>query len=181
MKVQDVMNMSAVTCAANDTLATVAQKLWEHDCGCLPVADREGRPVAMITDRDVCMAAYTSGRPLGELRVANSMSKTTITCRGQEDIGAAAQRMAKHGVRRLPVVDPNGKLIGILSLNDLATASAEAVHQRIPDIAAAEALRVLTAVSRHRTEVPAQPASAAAPTPAPAPARPKPALGEARA
>ena len=174
MKVQDVMSMSAVTCTAEEPLHAVAQKMWDHDCGCVPVVDREGRALAMITDRDICMAALTTGKALAELRVAGSMSKQVVSCLPQEDLQAAAQRMGKHGVRRLPVVDGTGKLVGILSLNDLAAAIAEGSPPALTNnVAAAQALRVLEAVSRHRSAVPSRttpaPAPAASPPVAPAP------------
>lgn len=154
MKVQDLMSMSIATCSVNDTLESVAQKLWDHDCGCLPVVDREGRPLAMITDRDVCMAAYTTGRPLAALRVGSAMSKLLASCRANEELAAAARRMAKRAVRRLPVVDGTGRLVGLLSLNDLATAIAEHELPAVGNESAAEALRVLQAVCRHRSGVP---------------------------
>lgn len=170
MKVQDIMNMSVATCLAHEPLNSVAQKLWDHDCGCLPVVDRDGRPLAMITDRDICMAAYTSGKPLAELRVAASMSKSLVSCRPQEELGAAAMRMGKHGVRRLPVVDADGKLVGIVSLNDFATAIAEGELPKLTNAAAAEALRVLQAVCHHRSAVPsaaAKPSTSVQPATAP--------------
>jgi len=94
MKVQDLMSMSVATCSMTESLESVARKMWDHDCGCLPVVDGGNRPVAMITDRDVCMAALTTGKRLGELRVAESMSKQLVSCRPQEDLAAAAQRMS---------------------------------------------------------------------------------------
>ncbi len=150
MKVQDMMQSSVTTCSANESLDSIARKLWEHDCGVLPVVDGDGRPIAMITDRDVCMAAYTTGKPLHQLRTALAMSKQLISCRPQEDLTAAAHRMAKNGVRRLPVVDGAGKLLGILSLNDL-------VQDGVETAAAAPAMQVLAAVSRHRSKVPTEP------------------------
>lgn len=164
MKVQDVMSMSVATCSMQDSLQTVAQQMWEHDCGCLPVVDGSGRPVAMITDRDVCMAAFTTGKPLGELRVAGAMSKQVVTCRAQEDLAAAGQRMSKHAIRRLPVVDGNGKLSGMLSLNDLACAIADGPATALANTAAAAALRVLESVSQHRAGVPAAPPKPEAPS-----------------
>ncbi|MFY9346082.1 MAG: CBS domain-containing protein, partial [Planctomycetota bacterium] len=125
MKVQDVMTRSPSTCLLQDNLDAAAQKLWERDCGCLPVVDPDGRPLAMLTDRDVCMAAWTTGKPLHELQVGAAMSKQLVSCRAAEELGAAAARMSKHGVRRLPVLDNNGVLAGIVSLNDLALASAK--------------------------------------------------------
>ncbi len=172
VKVQDIMKQSVATCSIQDPLQSAAQKMWDHDCGCLPVVDPDGRALAMITDRDLCMAALTTGKPLGDLRVGHSMSKQVLTCRPQEDITSAAQRMAKHGVRRLPVVDGAGKLVGILSLNDLATAVAEDNAPRPGNTIAAETLRVLTAVCRHRSVVPATIAGTGAVTTNPTPAPP---------
>ncbi|HEX5053363.1 MAG TPA: CBS domain-containing protein [Planctomycetota bacterium] len=168
MKVQDIMNMSLSTCSAHDRLDAAAARMWEHDCGCLPVVDHDGRPMAMITDRDLCMAAFTTGKRLADLPVAHAMSKQLVSCRPQEDVAVAAQRMCKHGVRRIPVVDAAGKLMGLLSLNDLAAAMAEGPATKTANIAANEALRVLAAVSRHRSKVPAA-AEPPAPTP---PSRP---------
>lgn len=165
MKVQDVMTKSVATCVLQDSLHAAAQRLWERDCGCLPVVDKDRRPLAMITDRDVCMAAWTSGRPLHELRVADAMSKQLVSCRAQEEVGAAAARMAKHGVRRLPVLDASGVLVGLLSLNDLATAASREPAGRAGAVAA-EALRVLTAVCAHREATVAAAPAAVATTPA---------------
>jgi len=165
MKVQDVMSMSASTCSPNEALHSVGKKLWDHDCGCLPVVDENSRVVAMITDRDVCMAAFTTGRPLVELRVAGSMSKVLVTCHPHEDLVVATSRMAKNFVRRLPVVDAEGRLVGILSVNDLVTAIVEGPTPKLANVAATETLRVLQAVCHHRTALPvsvAVPASAAA-------------------
>jgi len=154
MNVKDIMSMSVQTCVPQDSLEAAARLLWEHDCGCLPVVDSDKRPKAMITDRDICMAAYTRGQPLAGLRVADSMSTSIATCRQEDDLGAVARKMAKQQVRRLPVVDADGKLVGLVSLNDLAGASGENATARIADPAAAEALRVLTAVCRRRAKVP---------------------------
>ena len=174
MKVQDMMSKPVTTCAMQDTLNTVAQKLWDLDCGALPVVDPDQRPVAVITDRDVCMAAFTTGKPLDDLRVMGSMSKQIWTCRAQEEVNSAALRMAKHGVRRLPVVDAEGRLVGMLSLNDLATAAAKEPPQKLT-AATADAMRVLQAVCAHRQpdraeakSAPAALATVAGTTPAPA-------------
>lgn len=189
MKVQDLMTRSTATCLAQDTLHAAARTMWERDCGSLPIVDNERRPLAMITDRDVCMAAFTTGKPLHELQVANAMSKQLVSCRAQEDVGAAAARMAKHGVRRLPVLDTAGMLVGMLSINDLAVAAAKEPALRSAG-AIADAARVLLAVSAHRAgEAPAAACPPARPTtaaaaplvvtlPAPPPAAKVPATGD---
>lgn len=144
MRVQQIMTTDVQTCRPEDSLETVARRLWEHDCGVLPVVDDEGRVGAAITDRDVCMGAMMQSGRLADLRVADSMSRQLFSCRPEDDVALAAQLMAAHAVRRLPVVDDVGRLCGILSLNDLAVAA--------PRNAAVgrQALQVLTAVCTHR-------------------------------
>lgn len=68
MKVQDIMTADVETCRLDDTLDRPAAIMWERDCGVVPVVDDESRIVGMLTDRDICMAAYTQGRPLPEIR-----------------------------------------------------------------------------------------------------------------
>jgi CBS domain-containing protein len=149
--VRDVMTAPAHACHARDSLERAAQLLWEHDCGCLPVVDTDGRVLAMITDRDICMAAYTRGRPLGEMYVKDSMSRSLVSCRPDDALAQAARRMSEHGIRRLAVTDEAGRLEGILSVNDLACAcSAASGRGTGADPVVAATLQVLIDVSRHR-------------------------------
>jgi len=120
MLVQDLMSKDVVTCGPNDALNVAAQRMWERNCGAIPIVD-EGRTLAMITDRDVCMAAYTQGRPLSEISVASAMSRRVVTCSPFDAIGVAEEIMRTEQIRRLPVVDRNGALVGLLSLGDIAT------------------------------------------------------------
>lgn len=151
ISVKDVMTSAVHTCRVDDSLDRAAQLLWEHDCGCLPVVDTEGVVRSMITDRDICMAAYTGGRPLRELRVVDSMSRGLVVCSPDDELSAAAGRMAEHQVRRLPVVDDAGRVQGVLSVNDLACRAADGCTSSIDDPPAAEMLKVLIAVCRHRS------------------------------
>ncbi len=125
MKVADVMSSPAYTCSPNETLDRAAQIMWERDTGVVPVVDREGRAIAMITDRDICMAAYTQGRALGEIRVQQAMSKVVYTCHPDDKLSAAERTMRVHQVRRLPVVDDAGRLLGVLAVNDICRARAQ--------------------------------------------------------
>lgn len=122
MKVRSIMTGDVVSCRPEDSLEFAARLLWERDCGALPVVDVLGNARAMITDRDICMAAYITGRPLSELRVAESMSAHLASCGPDDDLSSAARTMIAHAVRRLPVVDPEGHLCGLLSLNDVTRA-----------------------------------------------------------
>ena len=120
MHVQDLMTHPAVTCHVNDSLDLAAQKMLDHDCGALPVVNDEGKVTGMITDRDVCMAALTQGRPLHELLVNLAMAKHVITVDPEQTLGEAEQLMAQHQIRRLAVVDAANRPLGVIALNDLA-------------------------------------------------------------
>ncbi|MFO0576253.1 MAG: CBS domain-containing protein [Polyangia bacterium] len=120
MQVKQVMSHPVVTCHVEDPINRAAQLMWEHDCGAVPVVDDLGRAVAMLTDRDVCMAAYTQGRLLCDIKVRSAMSRTVIACSEDDPLTKAEQLMQQHQIRRLPVLDALGRPIGMLSLNDLA-------------------------------------------------------------
>jgi CBS domain-containing protein len=120
MRVQDLMAHPAVTCHVNDSLDTAAQRMWDHDCGVLAVVNDEGKVTGMITDRDICMAALTQGRPLHELLVNLPMSKHVIAVGPDNTIGEVEHLMAQHQIRRLPVLDASNRPLGVISLNDLA-------------------------------------------------------------
>ena len=126
MKVEELMTREVGACRAFDRADQGAKIMWERDCGAVPVLDQEGSVVAMLTDRDLCMAAMLEGRGLSEIRVSSAMSKDLWSCRPDDDLSNAEEVMRAHKVRRLPVVDAHGKLLGILSLSDLARAAVEA-------------------------------------------------------
>jgi CBS domain-containing protein len=104
----------------NDFLHVVAKLMWDYDCGALPVVREDGRLVGMITDRDICMGAYLQGHALDEILVSTVMSRRPVSARADQPITDALSLMAEHQIRRVPVVDAEGKPIGLVSLNDLA-------------------------------------------------------------
>lgn len=120
MKIDEIMTRNVHTCTPNDSLATAAQIMWENDCGAVPVVDREGKLVGIITDRDLAMAAHLQNVALRESRVANAMARDVKVC-GPQDTPATVQAlMQQYKVRRIPVVDAERRLLGIVSLGDLA-------------------------------------------------------------
>jgi CBS domain-containing protein len=119
-RVQDAMTRNVATCHPSDSLNRAAQLMWEHDCGAVPVVDHGGKLVGMLTDRDICMAAYTRGRALGELSVSSAMSTLLHSCRPTDSLRSLMDAMATHQVRRVPVVTDEGQLLGIVSLADVA-------------------------------------------------------------
>jgi CBS domain-containing protein len=124
MNVNRIMNHDVKVCSRHDSLNRAAQIMWENCCGAVPVLDEQSRPVGFLTDRDICMAAYTQGKPLQSLSVDGAMARKVVSCKGDDDLNLAAQMMRENQVRRLAVVGPDGKLAGLLSLDDLACEAA---------------------------------------------------------
>jgi CBS-domain-containing membrane protein len=120
MKAESWMTREVRTCRPETSMNEAAHLMWSTDCGVLPVVDDDQRVVGMITDRDMCMGAYLQGRPLKDMNVADSMSRTVHACQAADTIEQVIRRMADNQVRRVPVLDARGKLAGILSLNDIA-------------------------------------------------------------
>jgi CBS domain-containing protein len=149
MVVEDLMTSEVGSCRPFDTLDRGARIMWERDCGAVPVLDQDGRVVAMLTDRDICMAALTQGRPLSEMRVSSAMSRSLWTCRREDEVKDAEKLMRSHQVRRLPVVDADGKLVGVLSISDLARSAVAARKRTAKEkpVAAADVGKTLGAIS----------------------------------
>jgi CBS domain-containing protein len=126
MHIEQIMSQPAITCSPNDTLNTATRLMWENDCGVLPVVNDNGQLVGMVTDRDVCMSAYTQGKALCEIAVSSAMAKQVFSCHPRDAVAAAEELMSKAQVRRMPVVDDANHPIGVLSLNDIARNAASA-------------------------------------------------------
>ncbi len=120
MKIRDLMSSHVQMCSPDDTLNHAAQVMWEHDRGCLPVVDAEARVVGMITDRNVCMAAFTRGKALHECRVSEAMSRTVYSCSETDRVSDVEELMQDRQIRRVPVLGEWGQLVGIVTLADLA-------------------------------------------------------------
>ena len=152
MNVEQLMSWNPHTCRVDDTMHQAARILWDHDCGCAPVVDHESRVVGMITDRDICMAMYTQGRPLTVMKVASAMSTNVHAVRAKDSIAAAEQIMRKHKVRRLPVLDKQDHLVGLISLNDIACQAARERTKKHADITESEVAETLSSICEPRTK-----------------------------
>ena len=126
MNVGQLMTHGVKTCRPQDSLNTAAKLMWDNNCGSIGVVGDAG-VVGMLTDRDICMAAYTQGRPLSEVQVSSAMSKTLFSCGPEDSLARAEEIMQTNRIRRLPVIDADNHLVGILSLDDIAR---EAMRER---------------------------------------------------
>src|SRR5262249_43700280 len=119
MKVQDVMTKNVRSCRTDTSLAEAAAMMWDNDCGVVPVIEANGKVVGVITDRDVCMAVATKNRLPSDIRVSETISYNIDACLPDDDVRSALKVMQKSKVRRLPIVNREGNLQGLLSLNDI--------------------------------------------------------------
>lgn len=154
MLVKDVMMMQTVSCTPSDSLARVMAQMLEHDFGCLPVVDQTGKVGAVITDRDVAVAACLQDVPLSQLPVTGSMSFDAVTCKPTDSVAKAGHKMKERQIRRLPVVDDDGRLVGIVALNDLAVSVRPEILKGVRDEAAHATLEAICGVSEHRSKTP---------------------------
>jgi CBS domain-containing protein len=124
-----------VTCVGPETtLRQAAQKMRDLDVGSLPVCDND-RLVGMVTDRDIAIRAVADGRDPNEVRAADVMSEGVEYCYQDDDLGHAAQIMREKQIRRLVVLNHDKRLIGILSLGDIAvTGDEEEVGETLEEI-----------------------------------------------
>jgi CBS domain-containing protein len=145
MKVVDAMTRSVAACSEDDTLNRAAQLMWEGDCGCIAVLDAGGDVRGIITDRDVCMAAYTQGLPLEQIPVKRAMSTVVHTCGPEDSIESALALMRRNKIRRVPVTH-GLRPVGILSISDVMRVlrPSHGKHSEGPHAAVAETLCIIS-------------------------------------
>ena len=121
MKVREIMSSDPVCCLPSDSAQAVAAILRDRNIGSLPVvADKEtNKLLGMITDRDICCSIVADGLDIRKTTISKFVSANPVTCRDGENV-ENVERMQEHQVRRVPVVDGDGRCIGIVSQADLA-------------------------------------------------------------
>jgi CBS domain-containing protein len=153
MNVEQLMTRPVRTCRPLDTLNDAAQSMWEGDFGCVPVLGDTGQVVGLITDRDIAMAAYTQGKALVEIQVADAMSRDVHTCRAEDSVVGAEATMRQQQIHRLPVTDAMGYLLGIISTNDIILEAARERERADPSISLGEVGLLISDICQHRGPV----------------------------
>ena len=119
MKVSDIMSDRVVTIDEREPVIAAARLLKRMNLGALPVTDRGGKLVGMLTDRDIVLRCVALGGDARTMTAGDVMTRGVVTATPDVKVDDAAKRMGRGQVRRLPV-DENGKLVGMLSLADMA-------------------------------------------------------------
>lgn len=131
MKVSECMSHNVFLCSPEETIQSAAKSMKEHDTGVLPVGEND-RLIGMITDRDIAVRAIAEGRG-AETSVRDAMSQEVHYCFEDEELNDVATQMSDLKVRRLPVLNREKRLVGIVSLGDLSqglgTRSADALSR----------------------------------------------------
>jgi len=146
MKVQDVMMRTPVFCDPETNLGAAVELLWNRNCGMLPIVDAQQKVVGVVTDRDLCVALGTRNRLPGEIKVGEVASGSVYACKPEDDIHTALEAMAKQKVRRLAVVNKQGALEGILSMDDVVLHAEPGGAGRAPELSHAEIVETLRRV-----------------------------------
>jgi CBS domain-containing protein len=124
MKVKDAMHTGVAWVSPETTLAKVARKMRDEDVGAIPVGEAD-RLIGMVTDRDIVCRGLVDGKDPKTLTAADVMTKGIVYCRMDDEIDNAIEAMKKNKIRRLTVLDGNKRMVGMLSLGDVACAASK--------------------------------------------------------
>lgn len=148
LQVNELMSRDVSACTPESALDEVAQMMWEKDCGAIPVVDNENKPVGVITDRDIAMGSALQHEASWNIRAQDiSNNKEVYSCRADDDVHDALQLMQDKKIRRLPVVDNDGHLTGMLSLSDVIVRATKTKRSKL---SYEDAITTLKSVSAHR-------------------------------
>ena len=131
MKVKDCMCQDVCCIKPDTTLNEVAKLMNEKHIGCIPVCDQNNSLCGIVTDRDILLRAVACEKDTKNCPVSDVMTCKVCTCKEDDEMSNAESKMAQNQIRRLPVCDQNNKVIGILTLGDLAQNDRELGQQEV--------------------------------------------------
>lgn len=122
-KCEEVMTKSPVCCVPSDNVVKVAEMMKRENIGSIPVIENEQsrKLVGIVTDRDLALKIVAEGRDTRTTKVEAVMTQKVVTCRAEDDLQKALEAMSEHQLRRIPIVDNNHKILGIIAQADMAT------------------------------------------------------------
>jgi CBS domain-containing protein len=160
MKVKEVMMRTPYACRQESNLGTATELMWKGNCGFLPVLDSTGVIRGVLTDRDICIALGTRNVPAGSLTVREVLHDKLFTCTPDEDIHDALQTMREGRVHRLPVINSDSKLVGVISMHDILLHAEPTRFGKEPELSSDEVVRTYRAILQKEVPVATRKASA---------------------
>lgn len=148
MKVTELMTVDPAAIWITESLASAAKSMWENDCGILPIVKDGRKVVGVITDRDICMATAIRNRPESTICVEEVMTRNIFSVTPNDDVHKALQLMQEHKVRRLPVLNAEGELKGVLSMNDVVL-KAQETNGKKPPLTFHDVVKTYKAICEH--------------------------------
>ena len=150
MRVRDVMKREPNVAFPGQSLQTVGKIMAQVDCGVLPVLGDGDSVIGIVTDRDLCLALALMNQKPSKVRIEDVMTAEVHSCSPDDSIGDALDLMRRHRVRRLPVVDCDGHLKGLLSFDDVVLEARSADSEEFAGPYYDDIARTLKAVNRHQ-------------------------------
>jgi CBS-domain-containing membrane protein len=147
MRAIEIMMGTPYHCAPETNLGQATEMMWLGNCGFLPVTDKAGQVIGVVTDRDICVALGTRNKLAGDLQVADVMSKNVHSCSPDDDIHAALRAMRDGHVRRLPVITKQGTLVGVISIDDVLVHAEPATSGKNSELSSEEVVRTCQAIN----------------------------------
>lgn len=148
MKVKDVMMGTPYCVSLQANLGMATELMWRGNCGFLPVVDAAMKVCGVVTDRDICVALGTRNQVAGDVRVEEIVQRRVFAGNAEDDVHIALQTMREGHVRRLPVIDREGKLAGVVSMDDILLHAEPNSFGNEPELSANEVVRAYRTIMK---------------------------------
>jgi CBS domain-containing protein len=130
MKVEKMMHKGVEWVSPNTIIAALAKKMQQFDIGAIPVGEND-RLIGMVTDRDIVIRGVANGKDPSKLTARDVMTKGVTNCRDNEEVDEAVRIMESERIRRLPVIDANKRMVGMISLGDMSHAASKKIAAEV--------------------------------------------------
>jgi CBS domain-containing protein len=137
MRAKEIMKGAVECLREEDNVESAARRMREHNIGFLPVCDDESKVIGTLTDRDITIRVVAEGK-LSSTVISDVMTREAITCSPDMELTEVAKLLAEHQKSRCMVVDDDGRLVGVISLSDLAQHDEKEIGRTLRDVSARE-------------------------------------------
>ncbi len=148
MKVKEIMMNTPYTCRRETNLGEATELMWKGNCGFLPVLDADEKVRGVVTDRDICIALGTRNKVPGDVTVGEVMTNRLCACSPEDHLHVALITMRDGKVRRLPVIDSEGKAAGVLSIDDVLLHAEPASSNKPVELSTDEVVRTFRVINQ---------------------------------